>query len=249
MVAAKKMKLMKYRIIISFTTLFFLLQKNNAAQTSNNQAFLHISEEKQYPYDIETKNAKKIYTWFFNSQPIKYKTAIYNIKVNTPYQLDTICLQQIFKRTDILNKKRRTVYDTSKVIILCKFRANHNYKLGQIFPGHFEIYSLDTLETEKHISLKLTHNKNRDTLYMLSGVIQQKIYSDSIINFSKSNDKLKDSFIEDISLNKTKREFFRDESTPIENTLFRINFNFLHAEKLEIEYNCETGKYRVKLLN
>jgi len=130
--------------------IILILLPFSARVYSQRAAFINIYEESSYPYNEFTKTAQKQYTWTFNGKIIKYKTGKYEIIINKSDQFDTIQFQNIYKRTDFISPDGHVTYDTSTITILCKFRENHNYKLGQIFPSHFEIYALDSFETKKN---------------------------------------------------------------------------------------------------
>ena len=215
------------------------------------QAFIHIYQEIAYPENLFTKTAQKQFTWTINGTVINYKTGEYSIKVNPNNQFDTIQFQDIQKmKTNILRLKH-VAYDTSTTMILCKFRANHNYKLGQLFPGDFQIYSLDTLETKKIIVFKTINKSTHDTLYLDAWYQYPaiKIYSDTTITISMPNKKMEQSFLEHIELSSTKTEIQHGKSATSKNNLFEVSFNYLHAETLEIEYNFATKQYAIKLNN
>ncbi|MGL4597539.1 MAG: hypothetical protein ACRCYO_08430 [Bacteroidia bacterium] len=234
---------------IAFIVLSLLGQNVFGQIASRQYAFLHIEEEQKYPYEDFTKNAQKHYTWIINGEKIKYKNGVYTINVNPVAQFDTIVFQHIFQREDIVRKDRKRVVDTSRITILCKFRANHKYKLAQILPGDFEIYSLDTFETKKNISVKLIHKNNSDTLYLQTWYPEQVVFSDTTINLSAANEKMEQSFAQHIVLNRNKTILFCNRIPIQKNVAFDLYFNFMHAENLEIVYDFETAKYVVKILN
>ena len=220
---------------------------------SQSHAFIHIFEEHTYPAEAYTIIAQKNYTWTFNGKEIKYKTGKYDILLNDKDLFDTIKFQKITDRTDqnALNDQPKNRRDTTTTIILCKFRENHNYKLGQLLAGHFEIYNLDTFETRTNILFKVINNKNKDTLYIYNSYPQRKLFSDTTVAILNKNERMEQSFLQHIELSKTEREIWFDESgkgSP-KNNIFELNFNFLHAENLEIEFDLATNKYKLRLLN
>jgi hypothetical protein len=243
------------RLILLFPFIF-------AISTSlKSQALLNIYEETSYPYDENTKEAKEQFTWTINGTTLKYKTGSYKIKVNGQNSFDTIILQTTSLRTDpniafydkdkkidkLKIKKAKKHLDTIATTIVCKLKDLHNYKLGQVFPNHFEIYSLDTFETRKDIVFKVTNKKKNDTLYCYIGYKEYQILSDTTINFFESNEKMERSFLANILLTKTKRKYVCYEGKPSKG-IFELNFQFLNAEKIEVEFNCESGEYYLKLL-
>ncbi len=242
--------MMKQKAFYLACVVLSLLGQNAFGQiASSMHAFLHINEEQKYPYEEFTKIAQKHYQWTINGQVLKYKNGVYTINVNPASQFDTIVFQRTFQRTGKITTDRKRIFDTTRITMLCKFRANHNYKLGQIFPGDFEIYSLDTFETKKNISVKLIHKNNSDTLYLQTWYPEQIVFSDTSINLSAANEKMEQSFAQHIVLNRNKTILFCD-GTPIQkNAAFDLYFNFMHAENLEIVYDFETAKYVVKILN
>jgi len=217
------------------------------------KSLIHIYNEKQDLYKAYSKTAKKNYSWIINGTPIKYITNIYNVKINESGVFDTIIFKEIYKREKAVHDRNvcfrffdiftKTKYDTIKKLILCKFRNNHNYKIGQIFPGHFEMYSLDTMETKKTIIFKAINKKTIDTLYLRVKWSDYSISSDTTINVLLPNDKLQESFLQQIQLNKKSRIEINDD------IIFNIYYQYLHAEKLEIIYDFEKEKYKLKLVN
>lgn len=219
------------------------------------KSLIHIYNEKQDLYKAYSKTAKKNYSWIINGTPIKYFTNIYNVKIIETGIFDTIIFKEIYKRGKTIHNRNvcfrffdifaKTKYDTIKTLILCKFRNNHNYKIGQIFPGHFEMYSLDTMETKKTIIFKAINKKSTDTLYLnvIWTGLDYMIYSDTTINVLIPNDKLDESLLQKIQLNKKTRIVNNDD------IIFNIYYQYLHAEKLEIIYDFENEKYKLKLVN
>jgi hypothetical protein len=219
---------------------------------SQQQAFIDIYEEIAYPQNSFTKTAQKQYTWIINGTTINYKTGKYAIKVNPQNQFDTIQFRNISKIKNIIRRNRRTSYDTSTTMILCKFKVNHNYKLGQLFPGDFQIYSLDTLETKKTIVFKTINKPNNDTLFLEAWYQYPaiKVYSDTTITIFMANEKMEQSFLEHIEFRGNKPDMLLYDGIPIpQNNFFELSFNYLHAERLEIEYNFATKQYVIKLLD
>ncbi|MCW3084737.1 MAG: hypothetical protein JWP12_2103 [Bacteroidetes bacterium] len=224
------------------------------------QAIFNVREETAYPYDGYTKESQQQDTWYINGAEIKYKTGSYPVKVDPPGMFDTIRRRQIYQHTNagivkwLPDTKKRTriipkkTMDTTNTIILCKLREQHNYKLGQIFPGHFEMYSLDTFETKKSIVFKVKNKKPGDTLYVYANYKHYKVYSDTLFQILDPNEKLEESSIEQIELSyKEKQLDVRDGSWGM--PVLDFYYQFLHAETLEIEYDAESKKYQLKLVN
>lgn len=214
---------------------------------SQKHAFINIFEEQTYPAQAFSTIAKKQNTWTFNGKEIKYKTGTYTIPINPKDQFDTIRFQSISLTQDPnlgINKN-----DTVTKVILCKFRENYNYKLGQLLAGHFEIYALDTFETQTNIILKVRNNKNKDTLYVYNSYPQRKIFSDTTLTILNKNEKMEQSFLQHIELSKADREIWFDESKPNihSDDIFEFYYNFLHAENLEIDFDASTNKYKLRL--
>ena len=215
------------------------------------QAFINVFEEHTYPSDAYTTVAQKQYTWTFNGKTIKYKTGKYSIPIKNDDQFDTIKFQKVYELINQnLNDKTTNKYDTTTTTILCKFRADHNYKLGQLLPGHFEIYSLDTFESKTNVILKVINNKKKDTLYFYNTYPQHKAFSDTIITIMNKNERLSESFRQHIELSKNDRAiWFNESGSAVPNDdIFELYYNFLHAENLEIEFDAITNKYKLRLV-
>lgn len=93
----------------------------------------------------------------------------------------------------------------------------------------------------------MTNKKKNDTLYCYIGYKEYQILSDTTINFSESNEKMEKSFLANILLTTTKRKYVCFGGGPSKD-IFELNFQFLNAEKIEVEFNCESGEYNLKLL-
>ncbi len=241
------------------TILFFLSFSSQAF--SQRQAFIHIYEDNTYPANEFTKTAQKEYTWIFNGKVIKYKSGKYEIKINSPDQFDTIIFQKRHKRTGTIyiyknifdkyiHRLKRPTYDTVQTLILCKFRENHNYKLGQILPrGYFDLFSLDTLQTRKKITIKVINKTGKDTLYVDTPFPERKIFSDTTVTISNINEKIEQNFLQYIVAGNRKSNWMLDDSDIPRNKAFELYYNYLHADNLEIEYDFATKKYKLRLLN
>ncbi|MGZ4056355.1 MAG: hypothetical protein ACXVPU_09105 [Bacteroidia bacterium] len=233
---------MKRSIIIAIILTFSL---NSAF--SQKQAFVHVFEEHTYPAEAYTTIAQKKYTWTFNGKEIKYKTGKYAIPINSGDQFDTIKFQAISEKQDPIRGISKN--DTAIKVILCKFKENHNYKLGQLLAGHFELYALDTFETQTCITLKVRNNKSKDTLYIYNSYPQRKVFSDTTLTILNKNERMEQSFLQHFELSKLDREIWFDESKPgIHNDdIVDFYFNFLQAENLEIEFDASANKYKLWL--
>jgi hypothetical protein len=212
-------------------------------------AFIFIEEEHNYPADEHTKIAQKQYTWIINGKPIKYKTGKYEIKINPAGQFDTIRFQNIKTSTSTLRSGRKVRYDTAITVILCSFRKDHNYNLGQIYPGHFEFFSLDTFETRKSFTLKTVNKSSTDTLYLDTRYSCHSIFSDTAITIATANELMNQSFVEYITLDSNKRSYTCYGPVLPDATVFHISYLYLHAENIEIEYDFATKAYRLRLVN
>ncbi len=244
-------------LIFLFTFLFAIPVMVSA------QAIFNVREETAYPYDEHTEQSKQQDTWYINGTGIKYKTGSYPVKVNAEGVFDTIRLRKIYiqqtvsmydwpfdkKKKKYLPPPSKIISDTANIIILCKLREQHNYKLGQIFPGHFEMYSLDTFETRKSIVFKVKNKKQGDTLHLYVGYKEYKIHSDTIIQIIIRNDNMEESSLEYVSLFDKTREAASYGKGMYSEPLLNLYYQFLHAENLEIEYDAESKKYQLKLLN
>ncbi|MCF8298799.1 MAG: hypothetical protein K9J13_14720 [Saprospiraceae bacterium] len=230
-----------------YSILILILVFNVCHSYSQEFAIFYINEETDYPYRKFTKEAKKQYTWVINGTEIKYKTGRYKIPVNSSHAFDTIYFKNILSKDDVIFTDGRVIYDTLKIQILCKLKANHNYSLSQIFPGNFEIYSLDSLCVEKSIIFKTINKQNSDTLYFFFNEYN-KIFSDTILNLSTSNNKLRESFVNDFALyrNSLFSRFFESKNNT---KLYSLSFLYLHSETLEIIYDFKTNKYKLKIVD
>ncbi len=244
----------RQRLLIIISILSFW-----AKTYSQTQAFIHIKEDNTYPANIFTKTAQKQYSWIFNGKNIEYRTGQYSIPIHNSDQFDTIIFQQRYKHTGTvyrnrnifdkyIHRLRRPTYDTIKTIILCKFRENHNYKLGEIYPrGYFDLFSLDTLQTRKTFTIRVINKTGIDTLYLNDTYPKRKIFSDTTITISNINEKLEQNFLQHILLENVKSR--PDDFDPRKINGFEFYYNYLHADNLEIIYDCATKKYNLKLLN
>ena len=214
-------------------------------------AFINIFEEHTIPADGHTTIAQRDYTWAFNGKTLKYKTGKYEIPIKNSDQFDTIKFRKAYQVADLsCDKNKKPVkYDTATTVILCKFRADHNYKLGQLIPGHFELYSLDTFESKTNVIVKVINNKKKDTVYIYDTYPQRKAFSDTSVTILDNNERLMASCRQHIEFTKTERAIWFNESasaTP-QDDVFDLYYNFLHGEDLAIEFDASTNKSKISI--
>lgn len=211
------------------------------------QAHFFIEEENKYPLDKYTKIAKSQYTWIINGVAIKYATGQYDIPTHTRQAFDTIVFQDIHSKYGVVSKRGKTIKDTTRRIILCKLRNNHNYKLGQIYPGDFEIYSLDTFCSKLSVNFTLSNKVDNDTLYFVGCGSQVLVKSDTTFSVVNSNQKMGLSFTSEIQLVNRWGEIWFDGPIVPNDDVFSVSFLFLHEETLGIQFDYTTKKLLLRI--